>query len=207
MKALELLQLSPVIPVITLDRADDARPLAEALLKGGLKVLEITLRTDAALEAISLIHQAFPEAVVGAGTVLEKDAYARAVESGAQFIVSPGCTQALLDAAASHFVPLLPGASTASEVMTLLELGVTEMKFFPAEPAGGIPMLQALAAPLPQAVFCPTGGITPEKAAHYLALPNVACVGGSWMVRKDWIADKRWQQISESAREAADLAR
>lgn len=201
-----ILRLAPVIPVITIERADDALPLADALLEGGLPVLEITLRTPAALQAIGIIRARFPDAVVGAGTIIDKQTLEQARNAGAQFLVSPGSTPTLLQAAHERQLPLLPGASTASEVMQLLERGVSTMKFFPAEPAGGVPMLKALAAPLPQALFCPTGGISLAKAPAYLALPNVACVGGSWMVTQELIAAGRWQDIRTAAREAAQLA-
>jgi 2-dehydro-3-deoxyphosphogluconate aldolase/(4S)-4-hydroxy-2-oxoglutarate aldolase len=201
-----IMRLAPVIPVITIEEPEQALPLAEALLQGGLRVLEITLRTPAGLAAISAIRQQFPEAVVGAGTVIDKAGFAAAADSGAQFIVSPGCTTALLQAASNYQLPLLPGVCTPSEVMQLLEQGITAMKFFPAEPAGGIDMLKAMAAPLPQALFCPTGGITYEKAAAYLALPNVACIGGSWMVNRDWVSNGRWLDIQAAAHKAAALA-
>lgn len=201
-----ILHLAPVIPVITLERVDDALPLAEALLEGGLPVLEITLRTPAALPAITAIRQRFPDAVVGAGTVIDRRGCEQARDAGAQFAVSPGATAALLEAARDCQLPLLPGASTASEVLWLLEQQVSNMKFFPAEAAGGITMLKALAAPLPQAVFCPTGGISLAKAPDYLALPNVACVGGSWMVTAELLRAARWQDIRNAAREAAALA-
>jgi 2-dehydro-3-deoxyphosphogluconate aldolase/(4S)-4-hydroxy-2-oxoglutarate aldolase len=202
-----ILQLAPVIPVITIDDIATALPLAEALLAGGLPVLEITLRTTAALAAITAIRQHFPDAVVGAGTILDARSIEQARDAGAQFLVSPGATEAVLAAAAAQQVPLLPGASTASEVMYLLEHQITTMKFFPAEAAGGVAMLKALAAPLPQALFCPTGGITLDKAPAYLALPNVACVGGSWMLKPELLKAGRWQEVRALAREAAELVR
>jgi 2-dehydro-3-deoxyphosphogluconate aldolase/(4S)-4-hydroxy-2-oxoglutarate aldolase len=200
-----ILHLAPVIPVITIDDVAMALPLAEALLEGGLPVLEITMRTPAALPAITAIRQRFPDAVVGAGTVIGKRSIDQACDAGAQFLVSPGSTETVLTVAAQHRVPLLPGASTASEVMRLLEHEITSMKFFPAEAAGGIAMLKSLAAPLPQALFCPTGGITPDKARAYLALPNVACVGGSWMLQPELLKARRWQDVRTLAREAASL--
>jgi len=202
-----ILQLAPVIPVITIDDIATALPLAEALLAGGLPVLEITLRTPSALAAITAIRQHFPDAVVGAGTILDAHGIEQARDAGAQFLVSPGATEAVLVAAAAQQVPLLPGASTASEVMYLLEHQITTMKFFPAEAAGGVAMLKALAAPLPQALFCPTGGITLDKAPAYLALPNVACVGGSWMLKPELLKAGRWQEVHALAREAAELVR
>ncbi len=203
-----ILQLAPVIPVITIDDIAMALPLAGALLEGGLPVLEITLRTTAALAAITAIRQHFPDAVVGAGTILDAHGIEQARDAGAQFLVSPGATEAVLAAAAAaQQVPLLPGASTASEVMRLLEHRITTMKFFPAEAAGGVAMLKALAAPLSQALFCPTGGITLDKAPAYLALPNVACVGGSWMLKPELLKAGRWQEVRALAHEAAELVR
>lgn len=202
-----IIQLAPVIPVITIDDLATALPLAEALLEGGLPVLEITLRTPAALAAISAIRQHFPEAVVGAGTIIDQRSIEQACAAGAQFLVSPGATAAVLAAASAQRIPLLPGASTASEVMGLLEHQITCMKFFPAEAAGGVAMLKSLAAPLPQALFCPTGGITLAKAPAYLALPNVACVGGSWMLPPELLQAGRWQDIRALAHEASLLVR
>ena len=202
-----IMHLAPVIPVITIDDLATALALAEALLEGGLPVLEITLRTPAALAAISAIRQHFPEAVVGAGTIIDQRSIEQACAAGAQFLVSPGATAAVLAAASAQRIPLLPGASTASEVMGLLEHQITCMKFFPAEAAGGVAMLKSLAAPLPQALFCPTGGITLAKAPAYLALPNVACVGGSWMLPPELLQAGRWQDIRALAHEASLLVR
>jgi 2-dehydro-3-deoxyphosphogluconate aldolase/(4S)-4-hydroxy-2-oxoglutarate aldolase len=207
MQLREIMQLAPVIPVITLERAEQALPLAEALLRGGLPVLELTLRTPVALEAISAISREFPEAVVGAGTVLDAAALQRSLDAGARFAVSPGTTPALLQAAAAIPLPLLPGAATASEVMALLERGIHCMKFFPAAAAGGTALLQSLAAPLPQACFCPTGGISLEQAPAWLALPNVACVGGSWMVKAELLLQSRWDEVRSAAAAAAALPR
>jgi len=200
-----VLRSTPVIPVLTIDHADQALPLAEALLSGGLTVLEITLRTPSALGAISAIRKQFPAANVGAGTVLNKSDYDQAVAAGATFIVSPGFTPELLACAAGSSVPLLPGVNTPSEIMQLLAAGLTAMKFFPAEAAGGVAMLKALQAPLPQALFCPTGGIGLQNAPDYLALPNVACIGGSWMVPKDLLSAGRWSEIRTLAAQAAAL--
>ena len=203
----DILQRTPVIPVLTIANIEQALPLAEALVEGGLPVLEITLRTPAALPAVELLSKSLPEAIVGAGTVLDASGYHTACAAGARFVVSPGHTGSLLDAAASSKIPLLPGASTASEVMQLLERGFQCMKFFPAEPAGGIPLLKALGAPLPQALFCPTGGISVERASAYLALPNVLCVGGSWMAGKAQVEAGDWRAIRELAAQAARLDR
>lgn len=198
--------LAPVIPVVVVEDADDAVPLARALLAGGLGAIEITLRTPAALEAISAVALGVPGAVVGAGTVLTPDHAAAATAAGARFLVSPGWTDSLLDAMCGTGLPYLPGVSTASEVLSLLERGITDMKFFPAEPAGGAPFLKSLASPLPRARFCPTGGIDAARAPQYLALPNVACVGGSWMIPRDLLAARDWEGITALAKEAAALA-
>ncbi|WP_333734830.1 bifunctional 4-hydroxy-2-oxoglutarate aldolase/2-dehydro-3-deoxy-phosphogluconate aldolase, partial [Streptomyces sp. IBSBF 3010] len=175
-----VLDLAPVVPVVVLEDAADAVPLARALVAGGLPAIEVTLRTAAALDAIRAIAAEVPDAVVGAGTVISARNVADTVAAGARFLVSPGWTDALLDAMKGSGLPFLPGVSTTSEVVALLERGVTEMKFFPAEAAGGTAYLKALSAPLPQARFCPTGGISAASAPSYLALPNVGCVGGSW---------------------------
>lgn len=200
-----IMRTAPVIPVITIEQAQDALPLAEALVAGGLPVLEITLRTPHALAALTAIKQALPGAIVGAGTIINRVNYQQAVDAGAEFIVSPGFTPELLACARSSAIPFLPGVNTPSEIMQLLAHGITAMKFFPAEAAGGVPMLKALAAPLPQALFCPTGGITPGNAREYLALPNVACVGGSWMVAKELVQQGRWNEIRALAHDAAQL--
>ncbi|MEV6673902.1 bifunctional 4-hydroxy-2-oxoglutarate aldolase/2-dehydro-3-deoxy-phosphogluconate aldolase [Streptomyces sp. NPDC051162] len=201
----DVLSLAPVLPVVVLDDAGDAVPLARALVAGGLRAVEITLRTAGALEAIRAVAAEVPEAVVGAGTVLTPGQAEAATAAGAGFLVSPGWTERLLAAATAAGVPFLPGVSTASEVMTLLERGVREMKFFPAEAAGGPAFLRSLAGPLPAARFCPTGGIGPEAAREYLALPNVGCVGGTWMLPADALADRDWARVTELARAAASL--
>ncbi|MFD9212577.1 bifunctional 4-hydroxy-2-oxoglutarate aldolase/2-dehydro-3-deoxy-phosphogluconate aldolase [Streptomyces sp. NPDC059544] len=200
-----VLDLAPVVPVVVLDDAADAVPLARALVAGGLPAIEVTLRTPAALDAIRAIAEEVPGAVVGAGTVITPRAVADAAAAGARFLVSPGWTDALLDAMASSGVPFLPGVSTASEVVGLLERGVHEMKFFPAEASGGTPYLTSLAGPLPQARFCPTGGITRASAGSYLTLPNVGCVGGTWMLPPDAVATRDWHRVETLAREASAL--
>ncbi len=198
---------APVIPVLIVEDAAIAVPMAKALVKGGLPAIEITLRTPAALDAIKAVADEVEGAIVGAGTVLDPKQFDAASAAGANFIVSPGATRALMDAAATHEVPWLPGASTASEVMELLEHGYTRLKFFPAEQAGGAAFLKSLASPLAAARFCPTGGITAEKAASYLALPNVACVGGSWIASAEAIAEQDWAGIEARARAAAALGK
>ncbi|GGU52472.1 ketohydroxyglutarate aldolase [Streptomyces albospinus] len=200
-----VLGLAPVIPVVVLQDAADAVPLARALVAGGLPAIEITLRTPAALDAIRAVAAEVPEAVVGAGTLLTPEHVAAAGAAGAAFLVSPGWSPRLLHAMRDSGLPFLPGVSTASEVVTLLDEGITEMKFFPAQAAGGTAYLKSLAAPLPQARFCPTGGIGPATAPSYLALPNVGCVGGSWMLPDDAPAAKDWGRVRQLARDAAAL--
>ncbi|MBT2395282.1 bifunctional 4-hydroxy-2-oxoglutarate aldolase/2-dehydro-3-deoxy-phosphogluconate aldolase [Streptomyces sp. ISL-100] len=202
-----LLDLAPVVPVVVLEDAADAAALARALVAGGLPAIEVTLRTPAALDSIRAIAAEVPDAVVGAGTVISPAGVDDAVAAGARFLVSPGWTDALLDAMKASGVSFLPGVSTASEVVALLERGVTEMKFFPAEAAGGTPYLKSLGAPLPQARFCPTGGITLASAPSYLALGNVGCVGGTWMLPAAALAAKDWGRVEALAREAAGLRR
>ncbi|TXS45062.1 bifunctional 4-hydroxy-2-oxoglutarate aldolase/2-dehydro-3-deoxy-phosphogluconate aldolase [Streptomyces sp. uw30] len=202
-----VLDLAPVVPVVVVDDPSDAVPLARALVAGGLPAIEVTLRTPAALEAIRAVADAVPEAVVGAGTVITPEQVTRAVTAGARFLVSPGWTDLLLEAMRASGVPYLPGVSTTSEVVALLERGVREMKFFPAEAAGGTAYLKSLNGPLPQARFCPTGGIGPATAPDYLALPNVGCVGGSWMLPADAVAARDWGRVEALAREAAGLGR
>ncbi|CAM5317072.1 2-dehydro-3-deoxy-phosphogluconate aldolase OS=Streptomyces tendae OX=1932 GN=eda PE=3 SV=1 [Streptomyces tendae] len=203
--AASVLDLAPVVPVVVVDDLADAVPLARALVAGGLPAIEVTLRTPVALDAIRAIAGEVPGAVVGAGTVITSEQVAEVVTAGARFLVSPGWTDALVEAMRASGVPFLPGVSTTSEVVALLERGVREMKFFPAEAAGGTAYLKALAAPLPQARFCPTGGIGPDSAPEYLALPNVGCVGGSWMLPKDAVAGRDWGRVEALAREAAAL--
>ena len=198
---------APVIPVLTIERLDDALPLCRALADNGLPVLEVTLRTACALEAIALLARALPDACVGAGTVLSGEDLARVAAAGAAFAISPGATDALYEAAKAGDTPLVPGIATASELMRGLEHGWRRFKFFPAEASGGTAALRGLAGPFPQARFCPTGGIDAAKAPAYLALPNVACVGGSWMLPADALAARDWARIGALAREAAALAR
>ena len=201
----QIMLTSPVIPVIVINDMDDAVPLAQALVNGGLKVLEVTLRTDLGLQAITKIKQAIPEAIVGAGTVITPNDVEKSLAAGAEFLVSPGSTAALIDAALDNAVPLLPGVATPSEAMTLLGRGIAHMKFFPAQAAGGIPMLKSIAGPLPQLKFCPTGGITEANAPDFLALANVLCVGGTWMLDKALIEARDWAGIEQKARAAAQL--
>lgn len=200
-----LLAGQPVVPVIKIDRLEDAVPLARALAAGGLPAIEITLRTPVALDAIRKVAQEVPEAIVGAGTILSPDDYRSATEAGARFIVSPGATPALLDAAAKSGVPFLPGAITPSEIIALGAAGYSVGKFFPAEQAGGAAYLKALASPFAGMKFCPTGGISARNARDYLSLPNIVCVGGSWVCPDDAMAAGRWDDISALAAEATKL--
>ncbi len=202
----QLLDIQPVIPVITIERAEDARPLAEALVAGGLRVLEITLRTDVAPVAIRLMAE-IPGAIAGAGTALTPEDVTLAADAGAQFIVSPGLTPQVVEAARARSIPLLPGVATASELMTGIALGLDRFKFFPAEQAGGVPMLKALAAPFRRIRFCPTGGITATTAGGYLDLPNVACVGGAWVCPPALVNAGDWSAITRLARAASALRR
>jgi 2-dehydro-3-deoxyphosphogluconate aldolase/(4S)-4-hydroxy-2-oxoglutarate aldolase len=201
----DLLDLAPVIPVVVLDQPAHAMPLAQALLSGGIPVIEITLRTPAALEAIRIISSSLPGAVVGAGTVTTPGLVRQAVDAGAQFLVSPGTTDQLLNAMDDAGVPCLPGVASVSEVMHVLERGQREMKFFPAEACGGRAFLSAIASPFPDARFCPTGGITPATAPRYRELGNVRCVGGTWLTPRDAIATQNWRRIEELAAEATQL--
>lgn len=201
-----LLDVVPVMPVVVVDDLATAVPIARALVDGGLPAVELTLRTPVALDAIRAIAAEVPEIALGAGTVTTPAQAEAAVAAGAGFLVSPGCTPSLLAALQDTGVPFLPGTSTVSEVMAVLEAGVREMKFFPAEAVGGAPYLRSVAGPLPQARFCPTGGITPASAPAYLALPNVGCVGGSWLTPADAVAAGDWERISKLAAEAAGLA-
>jgi 2-dehydro-3-deoxyphosphogluconate aldolase/(4S)-4-hydroxy-2-oxoglutarate aldolase len=201
-----ILQATAVMPVIAIDRVDQALPLAKALLEGGISTLEITLRTPVALEAIRLIARAFPEARVGAGTVTTPGALRLAAEAGACFAVSPGLTWALAEAAKVSSIPLLPGVMTPTDAMAAMDAGFQFLKLFPAEQAGGIPMLKALAGPFKELRFCPTGGITPQSAPAYLAQPNVICVGGSWLTPKATLEAGDWKVITELALQASALA-
>jgi 2-dehydro-3-deoxyphosphogluconate aldolase/(4S)-4-hydroxy-2-oxoglutarate aldolase len=201
----DLLDLSPVIPVVVISDAADAVPTARALLAGGIKVIELTLRTPAALEAIERIANEVPDIVLGAGTVTAPEHAKQAADAGASFLVTPGSTDQLLEAVFATSLPFLPGASTVSEAMRLAERGLTALKFFPAEASGGIPYLSSIGGPLPGLRFCPTGGISVKTAPDYLALPNVGCIGGSWLTPKDALAAKDFGRIEALAKEAAAL--
>ena len=203
---ISILKLQPVVPVLVIKDLAHAVPLARALVAGGLKAIEITLRTPVALEAIRAVADEVDGAVPGAGTVLNARQYHQAVEAGSQFIVSPGTTQELLDVARKSPVPMLPGAATPSEVMALREEGYEVLKFFPAEQAGGAAYLKSLSSPLAGTLFCPTGGITPDNARDYLTLPNVICVGGSWVAPSALVEAGDWDGITDLAREASRLS-
>jgi 2-dehydro-3-deoxyphosphogluconate aldolase / (4S)-4-hydroxy-2-oxoglutarate aldolase len=201
----EALKAATVVPVLTIEDPDTGVEIARALQKGGLSLIEITLRTPAAAEVIRRITREVGGVHVGAGTILDPDDAARAIAAGARFIVSPGMTPRLLEAAEKWPIPYLPGAATASEAMALADLGYRVLKFFPAVPAGGAAYLKALAAPLPGVTFCPTGGIDAANAADFLALPNVAAVGGSWVAPAKEVASKDWLAITALAHQAAAL--
>jgi 2-dehydro-3-deoxyphosphogluconate aldolase/(4S)-4-hydroxy-2-oxoglutarate aldolase len=204
-RLLALLDGQPVIPVLKIGDVAQAVPLARALARGGLKAIEITLRTVEALECIRRVAAEVPEAVVGAGTILSPRQFEQAAAAGSKFIVSPGTTRELLAAASDSEVPLLPGAITPGEIMTAREAGLDFLKFFPAEQAGGAAFLKALASPIPDVRFCPTGGIGPKNASDYLALPNVVCVGGSWVAPDDLVQGERWDEIEALASQASTL--
>ena len=203
----EVMDEVAVIPVIVIRDLATAVPLARALAAGGLTVLEITLRTEVALQAIAAIAEALPEVTVGSGTVLGRDQLRASLDHGCRFAVSPGATPALLDAAEAVGLPLLPGAANAGQVMALAERGYLRQKLFPAEASGGIPLLKSLGEPIPQVRFCPPGGIDLAKAPHYLALKNAVCVGGSWVAPKDAVDAGDWPRIEKLAAEAAALKR
>jgi 2-dehydro-3-deoxyphosphogluconate aldolase/(4S)-4-hydroxy-2-oxoglutarate aldolase len=203
----DVMRLAPVIPVLTVAHRDHAAPLASALVDGGLLALEVTLRTPAGLDAISAMVKARPDAMVGAGTVLDADALKRAVDAGARFIVSPGLTKSVARAAEAFDVPLLAGVATASDIMRGLDLGLKRFKFFPAETSGGAPAIAAFGGPFGDIAFCPTGGITLESAPRYLGMKNVLCVGGTWVAPKDAVEAGDWARITTLAKGAAALTR
>lgn len=202
-----VLKTGPVVPVIVVNDLNHAVPMAKALVAGGVRVLEVTLRTPVAMEALRAIIKEVPEAIVGAGTVLNTQQLHEVTEAGAQFVISPGITESLLKAATDGPIPLIPGISTVSELMTGMDYGLREFKFFPAEANGGVKALQAIAGPFPQVRFCPTGGITPANYRDYLALKSVLCIGGSWLVPADALEQGDWTRITELAREAVADAR
>lgn len=206
MTAEEVLKQGPVVPVIVIKKLEQAVPLAKALLKGGINVLEVTLRTECAMEAIRLIAEEVPEAIVGAGTVINAKQLAEVTQAGAQFAISPGLTDELLMAASQGSIPLIPGISTVSELMAGMNCGLKEFKFFPAEANGGVKALKAIAGPFSQVRFCPTGGISLANYRDYLALESVLCIGGSWLVPEDALESGNYEKITELAQQAVQGA-
>ncbi|MDC6118871.1 bifunctional 4-hydroxy-2-oxoglutarate aldolase/2-dehydro-3-deoxy-phosphogluconate aldolase [Serratia rubidaea] len=205
--AQQILSAGPVVPVIVINKLEHAVPLAKALVAGGVRVLEVTLRTEYGLDAIRSIAKEVPEAIIGAGTVINPQQLQAVTEAGAQFAISPGLTADLLQAATAGTIPLIPGISTVSELMLGMDYGLREFKFFPAEANGGVKALQAIAGPFPQVRFCPTGGISPGNYRDYLALKSVLCIGGSWLVPGDALEQGDYARITELAREAVNGAR
>lgn len=206
MTAEQVLKQGPVVPVIVIKKLEQAVPLAKALLKGGINVLEVTLRTECAMEAIQLIAEEVPEAIVGAGTVINAKQLAEVTQAGAQFAISPGLTDELLMAASQGSIPLIPGISTVSELMAGMNYGLKEFKFFPAEANGGVKALKAIAGPFSQVRFCPTGGISLANYRDYLALESVLCIGGSWLVPEDALESGNYEKITELAQQAVQGA-
>ena len=207
MNVIELMRIGPVIPVIVIDRIETAVPLARALVAGGVRVLELTLRTPVALAAVEAIANEVEGAIVGVGTITRAQDFDAAIKAGALFGVSPGLTPELIAAAKDSGLPLLPGVMTPSDVIAARAAGFAQLKLFPAQQAGGIGMLKALGGPFPDVTFCPTGGISAATAAEFLALPNVACVGGSWLTPADAVAAGDWDRITALARETLGLRR
>lgn len=197
----DVMTSTPVVPVIVVDNVEQAVNLGKALVAGGVPVLEVTLRTDAALDAIKALREQVPEAIVGAGTVCTRAQYVQAVEAGSQFIISPGMTPDLLAVGKEYDVPYLPAVATISDILLGIEYGYDHFKFFPAEINGGVKALKAFAGPLADISFCPTGGVSPANYKEYLALPNVLCVGGSWIVPKDLIEAGKWDEITALAKQ------
>ena len=206
MKIEDILNAAPVVPVIVIERIEQAVPLAQALVDGGLKVLEVTLRSDVAMQAVHEIAKAVPDAILGVGTVTRPEQFQESIEAGASFAVSPGLTDALLAASRDVQLPFLPGVFTPTEVMRAREQGFTRLKLFPASQAGGVGMLKALQGPLPDVAFCPTGGIGAANFVEFLRLPNVACVGGSWVCPADAVQAGDWDRIRQLAEQANRIA-
>lgn len=202
----EVFSISPIVPVMVIERIEDAVPLAKALFDGGIKIFEVTLRTNVALEAIRAITTALPEALVGAGTVLTAEQYDAAVSAGSQFIISPGSATKLLEYAAKQNIPLIPGVSTPTEIMNAMDLGYDHFKFFPAEANGGAKALKAISAPLSQVSFCPTGGINAHNLSEYQALTCVKTVGGTWMLPMNAIDNGQWDKITKLTKDALKVA-
>ncbi|GAA8476798.1 bifunctional 4-hydroxy-2-oxoglutarate aldolase/2-dehydro-3-deoxy-phosphogluconate aldolase [Helicobacter pylori] len=201
-KIIEVLQISPIVPVVVIENIKDAVPLAQSLIEGGIPIIEVTLRSSCALEVIELIAKNVPEMHVGAGTILNLTQLEQAQDRGAEFLISPGLTPSLLEYAKKKDMPLIPGVSSSSEVMQALELGYNALKFFPAEYCGGVKLLNAFNGPFKGVKFCPTGGISADNMRSYLNLENVVCVGGSWLTPKDLIQNKEWDKITEICKRA-----
>ncbi len=204
-KIIEVLQISPIVPVVVIEDLKDAVPLAQSLIEGGIPIIEVTLRSSCALEAIELIAKNVPKMRVGAGTILNPTQLEQAQNRGAEFLISPGLTPSLLEHAKKKDMPLIPGISSSSEVMQALELGYNALKFFPAEYCGGVKLLNAFNGPFKGVKFCPTGGISADNMRSYLNLENVLCVGGSWLTPKDLIQNKEWDKITEICKRALAL--
>ncbi|AFI02819.1 bifunctional 4-hydroxy-2-oxoglutarate aldolase/2-dehydro-3-deoxy-phosphogluconate aldolase [Helicobacter pylori] len=204
-KIIEILQISPIVPVVVVENIKDAVPLAQSLIEGGIPIIEVTLRSSCALEAIELIAKNVPKMRVGAGTILNLTQLEQAQNRGAEFLISPGLTIKLLEHAKKKDMPLIPGVSSSSEVMQALELGYNALKFFPAEYCGGVKLLNAFNGPFKGVKFCPTGGISVDNMRSYLALENVVCVGGSWLTPKDLVQNKEWDKITEICKRALAL--
>ncbi|MFP6026998.1 bifunctional 4-hydroxy-2-oxoglutarate aldolase/2-dehydro-3-deoxy-phosphogluconate aldolase [Helicobacter pylori] len=204
-KIIEVLQISPIVPVVVIENIKDAVPLAQSLVEGGIPIIEVTLRSSCALEAIELIAKNVPKMCVGAGTILNPTQLEQAQNRGAEFLISPGLTIKLLEHAKKKDMPLIPGVSSSSEVMQALELGYSTLKFFPAEYCGGVKLLNAFNGPFKGVKFCPTGGISVDNMHSYLNLENVLCVGGSWLTPKNLIQNKEWDKITEICKRALAL--
>lgn len=201
----QILRTAGILPVVTVDSIDQARKLADALLTGGLQAIELTLRTPVAIEALAALKKTLPDIVIGAGTVLTTDQIKRSIDAGADFLVTPGTPPALADALAQAAIPVVPGAATPTELLSLMARGFRVCKLFPATAVGGLAMLKGLAGPLAELKLCPTGGIGENDAADYLAQPNVVCIGGSWMVAKEWLAAGDYAKVTESSARAASI--
>ncbi|MCC4598375.1 bifunctional 4-hydroxy-2-oxoglutarate aldolase/2-dehydro-3-deoxy-phosphogluconate aldolase [Xanthomonas campestris pv. phormiicola] len=206
-EAEHLLRAAGILPVVTVHSLDEARRVAAALLEGGLPAIELTLRTPVAMDALAMLKRELPDIRIGAGTVLTETQLQQAIDAGADFIVTPGTPPALADALARAPLPVVPGAATPTELLALMARGFRVCKLFPASAVGGLAMLKGLAGPLADLKLCPTGGIGESTAAEYLAQPNVVCIGGSWMVPKDWLANGQWDKVRESAAKAAEIVR
>ncbi|WP_231267529.1 bifunctional 4-hydroxy-2-oxoglutarate aldolase/2-dehydro-3-deoxy-phosphogluconate aldolase [Helicobacter pylori] len=204
-KIIEVLQISPIVPVVVIENIKDAVPLAQSLVEGGIQIIEVTLRSSCALEAIELIAKNVPKMRVGAGTILNPTQLEQAQNRGAEFLISPGLTIKLLEYAKKKDMPLIPGVSSSSEVMQALELGYNALKFFPAEYCGGVKLLNAFNGPFKGVKFCPTGGISTDNMRSYLNLENVLCVGGSWLTPKNLIQNKEWDKITEICKRSLAL--